>query len=67
MAPASRNPSNWDDYHGRASPSGSLTSSILAEEQALLTDDGADDDGDDDDGHGPNSYARDGRDMTRRR
>lgn len=40
MAPASRQPSNWDDYNGRVSPHGSLTSSALGEEQALLDDDG---------------------------
>ncbi|POR33595.1 Vacuolar amino acid transporter 1 [Tolypocladium paradoxum] len=44
MAPPSRNPTSWDEYEGHASPSGSLTSSVLAEEQALLDDD--DDDGD---------------------
>lgn len=43
--PASRNPTSWDQYHGRASPAGSQTSSVLAQEQALIDDeDGADDD-----------------------
>ncbi|KAI9147932.1 Vacuolar amino acid transporter 1 [Paramyrothecium foliicola] len=46
MAPGSRgrNPTNWDEYEGRPSPSGSLTSSVLGEEQALLDDAGDDDD-----------------------
>ncbi|RSL95510.1 hypothetical protein CEP52_012001 [Fusarium oligoseptatum] len=42
MAPA-RNPTSWDEYHGRPSPTGSVTSSVLAREQAV------DDDDDDDD------------------
>lgn len=50
MAAAPRNPTSWDEYEGRASPSGSLTPSVLAEEQALLDDDGDDDDGDGDNG-----------------
>lgn len=36
----SRNPLTWDEYEGRPSPSGgSVTSSQLADEQALLDDD----------------------------
>ncbi|RFU75264.1 vacuolar amino acid transporter 1 [Trichoderma arundinaceum] len=56
MAPSSRNPTTWDEYDGLASPSGTLSSDPLAEEQALLDDD------DDDVGanHG-------GRDIERRR
>jgi vesicular inhibitory amino acid transporter len=41
MAPSSRNPTTWDEYEGRASPD-SLSSSVLANEQAVV------DDGDDD-------------------
>ncbi|KAF4120278.1 solute carrier family 32 (vesicular inhibitory amino acid transporter) [Geosmithia morbida] len=36
-----RNPTSWDEYEGRFSPSGSVNSTILSEEQALA------DDGDD--------------------
>ncbi|CAM1510326.1 Fc.00g006610.m01.CDS01 [Cosmosporella sp. VM-42] len=61
MAPASRNPTNWGEYEGRASPSASLTSSVLREEQALL----------DDDGDGDGDYAPDAHEgsmsMSRRR
>ncbi|KAL6398938.1 putative transporter [Ilyonectria robusta] len=45
MPPAARNPTNWDQYDGRPSPTGSLTSSALAEEQALLDDDDNDNGG----------------------
>ena len=45
MAPSSQNPTSWDEYDGRPSPSGSLTSSVLADEQALLDDDEDGDDG----------------------
>ncbi|KAK5997414.1 Vacuolar amino acid transporter 1 [Cladobotryum mycophilum] len=45
MAPQSRNPTSWDEYDGRPSPSESRTSSILGEEQALLDDDDMDDEG----------------------
>ncbi|KAJ6441676.1 amino acid transporter [Purpureocillium lavendulum] len=48
MAPSPQTPVSWDEYDGRASPSGSLTSSVLADEQALLDDE---DDGDEG-GHG---------------
>lgn len=53
MAPASRNPLTWDEYHGRASPSGSMTSSVLAEEQALI-------DGSDDGANNNNNYNNNG-------
>ncbi|KAL7789837.1 transmembrane amino acid transporter domain-containing protein [Trichoderma ceciliae] len=56
MAPASRNPTTWDEYDGLVSPSGSLSSSPFARERALLDDD------DDDVGANPG-----GRDIERRR
>jgi hypothetical protein len=43
MPSSQRNPTSWAEYEARASPSGSLSSSPLGEEQALL-DDGGDDD-----------------------
>ncbi|KAF7544618.1 hypothetical protein G7Z17_g9795 [Cylindrodendrum hubeiense] len=46
MPPAARNPANWDQYDGRPSSTGSLTSSALAEEQALQDDDDNDNGGD---------------------
>ncbi|KND91614.1 Vacuolar amino acid transporter 1 [Tolypocladium ophioglossoides CBS 100239] len=44
MAAAPRDPTSWDEDEdeGRASPSGSLTPSVLAEEQVLLDDDDGD-------------------------
>ncbi|RSL72271.1 hypothetical protein CEP54_000912 [Fusarium duplospermum] len=42
MAPA-RNPTSWDEYDGRPSPTGSVTSSVLAREQAVDDDDDEDD------------------------
>jgi vesicular inhibitory amino acid transporter len=41
MSPSARNPATWDEYEGRVSPSGSVSSTVLGEETALL------DDGDD--------------------
>ncbi|KAH7144633.1 transmembrane amino acid transporter protein-domain-containing protein [Dactylonectria estremocensis] len=46
MPPAARNPANWDEYDGRPSPTGSLTSSAIAEEQAVVDDYNEDDDND---------------------
>ncbi|TWU73288.1 hypothetical protein ED733_003307 [Metarhizium rileyi] len=40
MAPTPRNPTSWDEYEGRSSPSGSLWSSVIDEEEALLDSDG---------------------------
>lgn len=37
-SPQGRNPTTWDEYHGAPSP-GSMSSSVLAEEQALLDED----------------------------
>lgn len=42
MAPNVKNPTTWDQYEGRPSPSGSLGSSALGEESALLDTDGDD-------------------------
>jgi vesicular inhibitory amino acid transporter len=50
MPSSQRNPTSWDEYEGRASPSRSVSSSILGEEQALL-DDAGDDDADNDNDH----------------
>ncbi|KAM5371368.1 hypothetical protein ACJZ2D_007967 [Fusarium nematophilum] len=61
MAPA-RNPASWDEYDGRPSPSGSVTSSILAQEQALVDDD---DDGDDSE-HGGGFMGRRRSSVTNR-
>lgn len=38
MAPSVMNPTTWDEYEGRASPSGSVDSTVLTEETALLDD-----------------------------
>jgi vesicular inhibitory amino acid transporter len=45
MSPSARNPTTWDEYEGRATPTGSLTSNALTEDNALLDDAGDDDDG----------------------
>ncbi|KAF4975784.1 hypothetical protein FZEAL_7477, partial [Fusarium zealandicum] len=61
MAPA-RNPSNWDEYDGRPSPTGSVTSSVLAQEQALIDDE----DGDEHDHEGGGFTARRRSSVTHR-
>ncbi|KAJ3545152.1 hypothetical protein NM208_g2653 [Fusarium decemcellulare] len=63
MAPA-RNPANWDEYEGRPSPTGSVTSSVLAHEQALIDDD--DDDDTSEQGHGGGFMARRRSSVTNR-
>jgi solute carrier family 32 (vesicular inhibitory amino acid transporter) len=45
MSPSARNPTTWDEYEGRASPTGSLASNALTEDNALLDDAGGDEDG----------------------
>ncbi|KAG8411822.1 hypothetical protein J3459_016246 [Metarhizium acridum] len=40
MVPTPRNPTSWDEYEGRASPSGSLWSSVIDEEASFLDSDG---------------------------
>ncbi|KAF4998746.1 hypothetical protein FDECE_11729 [Fusarium decemcellulare] len=62
MAPA-RNPANWDEYEGRPSPTGSVTSSVLAHEQALIDDD---DDDTSEQGHGGGFMARRRSSVTNR-
>ncbi|KAK7429527.1 hypothetical protein QQZ08_003906 [Neonectria magnoliae] len=65
MPPAARNPTNWDQYDGRPSPTGSMTSSAIAEEQALLDDD--DDDNDNDNSSVLDAASRAGAFINRRR